>query len=64
MKTSRILSYLNFIHHKLNFSHKSIRNKLYHIIKENKNDLYDYGEGFYQSVPPIGLRGLKIQKKN
>ena len=64
MKTSRILSYLNFIHHKLNFSHKSIRNKLCHIIKENKNDLYDYGEGFfYQSVPPIGLRGLRDTKK-
>ena len=47
MKTSRILSYFNFIHHKLNFSHKAIRNKLCHIIKENKNDLYDYGEGFF-----------------
>lgn len=64
MKTSRILSYFNFIHHKLNFNHKSIRNRLCQIINQNKNELYDYGEGFfYQSVPPISLKGLRDTKK-
>ena len=64
MKAGKILSYLNFIHHKLNSNHKSIRNKIVQIIKLNKNNLYDYGEGFfYQSIPSIGLKGLRDTTK-
>ena len=64
MKISKIISLFNFIHHKLIYNHKSIRNEIYNIIKQNKNNLYDYGEGFfYQSVPPIRLKGLRDTKK-
>ncbi len=64
MKISKIISLFNFIHHKLIYNHKSIRNEIYNIIKQNKNNLYDYGEGFfYQSVPPISLKGLRDTKK-
>jgi 2-polyprenyl-3-methyl-5-hydroxy-6-metoxy-1,4-benzoquinol methylase len=64
MKYSRTISFFNFVHHKLNYNHKSIRNEICQIIKQNKNNLYDYGEGFfYQSVPPISLKGLRDTKK-
>ena len=64
MKISKIFSFFNFVHHKLIYNHKSIRNKIYNIVKQNKNNLYDYGEGFfYQSVPPISLKGLRDTKK-
>ena len=64
MKITKIISYLNFIHHKLNYNHKIIRNKIIQIIKLNKNNLYDYGEGFfYQSIPPIDLNGLRDSAK-
>ena len=64
MKISKIISFFNFVHHKLIYNHKSIRNKIYDIIKQNKNNSYDYGEGFfYQSVPPINLKGLRDTKK-
>ena len=64
MKYSRTISFFNFLHHKLNYNHKSIRNEICQIIKQNKNNLYDYGEGFfYQSVPPISLKGLRDTKK-
>ena len=49
MKISKIISFFNFVHHKLIYNHKSIRNKIYNIIKQNKNNLYDYGEGFFLS---------------
>ena len=64
MKISKIISFFNFVHHKLIYKHRSIRNKIYNIISQNKNNLYDYGEGFfYQSVPPISLKGLRDTKK-
>ena len=64
MKVAKFLSCLNFIHHKFNFNHKGIRNKIVKIIKLNKNNLYDYGEGFfYQSIPSIGLKGLRDTAK-
>ena len=64
MKISKVISFFNFVHHKLIYNHKSIRNEIYNIIKQNKNNLYDYGEGFfYQSVPPISLKGLRDTKK-
>ena len=64
MKISNIISFFNFVHHKLISNHKSIRNKILNMIRQNKNDLYDYGEGFfYQSVPPINLKGLRDTKK-
>ena len=50
MKISKIISLFNFIHHKLIYNHKSIRNEIYNIIKQNKNNLYDYGEGFFIKV--------------
>ena len=64
MKISKIISFFNFVHHKLIYKHKSIRSIIYNIISQNKNNLYDYGEGFfYQSVPPINLKGLRDTKK-
>ena len=64
MKISKIISFFNFVHHSLNYKHKPIRNKIYNIISQNRDNLYDYGEGFfYQSVPPISLKGLRDTKK-
>ena len=64
LKLQKIISYLNFIHHKLNYNHNIIRNKIVQIIKLNKNNLYDYGEGFfYQSIYPINLDGLRDSAK-
>ncbi len=64
MKAVKFLNFLNFIHHKLSKNHKNIRNKIIKIIKINKNNLYDFGEGFfYQSIPPINLKGLRDTEK-
>lgn len=64
MKISTIYSWINYIHHKINYNHKHIRNKIIKVIQSNTNDLYDYGEGFfYQSIPPISLKGLRDTKK-
>lgn len=65
MKLAKILSSFNLIIHKLSFDkHKSIRTTIIDSIRNNRNDLYDYGEGFfYQSIPAINLKGLRNTKK-
>ena len=65
MKLSKIISSFNLISHKLSFDkHKSIRTSIIDSLKNNHNDLYDYGEGFfYQSVPKINLKGLRNTQK-
>ena len=65
MKLAKILSSFNLITHKLSFDkHKSIRTTIIDSMRNNRNDLYDYGEGFfYQSIPTINLKGLRNTKK-
>ena len=63
MKISKIISLFNFIHHKLIYNHKSIRNEIYNIIKQNKNNLYDYGEGFLSKCSTNKVKRSGIQKR-
>ena len=65
MKLAKILSNLNLFLHKISFDkHKSIRENIINIVKENNNKFYDYGEGFfYQSISSINLKGLRNTEK-
>ncbi len=44
--------------------YRTLRKEIFFILNTNKNNLYDYGEGyFYQSLEKISLSGLRLTQK-